>query len=106
MRSLVCKACLTSLCTVQYMVVKHSLRFKMMAMGLKLAGHKKVADMITSSWKVWHPSFSASLSHPHEALKHQSQFRLSMWLISCTGAAPGQDCSLLAGMSTSPGIYV
>ena len=53
------KACLTKHCTVQYMVVKHSLRFKMMAVGLKLAGHKKVADMITSSWKVCHPSLSA-----------------------------------------------
>ena len=66
------------------MVVKHSLRFKMMAMGLKLAGHKKVADMITSSWKVWHPSLSASLSHPHEALEQPSEFRLSMWSVSCS----------------------
>ena len=55
MRTLLCKACLTRLRSVQYMVVKHSLRFKMMAVGLKLAGHKKVADMITSSWKVCHP---------------------------------------------------
>ena len=53
------EACLTKHCTVQYMVVKHSLRFKMMAVGLKLAGHKKVADMITSSWKACHPSLSA-----------------------------------------------
>ena len=37
------------------MRVKHSLRFKFMAVGLKLAGHKKVADMITSSWKVCQP---------------------------------------------------
>ena len=72
MRSLVCKGCLTGLCTMQYMVVKHSLRFRMMAVGLKLAGHKKVADMITSSWKVWHHSLCAFLSHPREVLKHPS----------------------------------
>ncbi len=35
------------------MRIKHDIRFKLMATGLRLAGHKKVADIILSSWKVW-----------------------------------------------------
>ncbi|EIE20590.1 hypothetical protein COCSUDRAFT_48572 [Coccomyxa subellipsoidea C-169] len=35
------------------MRMKHGIRFKLMAAGLRMAGHKKVADMIKSSWKVW-----------------------------------------------------
>ena len=35
------------------MRLKHDIRFKMMATGLRLAGQKKVADIIQSSWKVW-----------------------------------------------------
>ncbi|BDA50523.1 probable fatty acyl-CoA reductase 1 [Coccomyxa sp. Obi] len=35
------------------MRIKHGIRFKLMAAGLRMAGHKKVADMIKSSWKVW-----------------------------------------------------
>lgn len=47
------------------MRLKHGMRFRMMAVGLKMAGHKKVADMITSSWKV-RPS--AVNSHPFHTL--------------------------------------
>ena len=50
---------------VQAMRLKHGMRFRMMAVGLKMAGHKKVADMITSSWKV-RPS--AVNSHPFHTL--------------------------------------
>lgn len=39
---------------VQAMRIKHGMKFKMMAVGLRMAGHKKVADMIKSSWKVCH----------------------------------------------------
>ena len=34
------------------MRLKHGMKFRMTALGLKIAGHKKVADMILSSWKV------------------------------------------------------
>ena len=34
------------------MVIKHGLRFKMIAAALRMKGNKKVADIITSSWKV------------------------------------------------------
>jgi hypothetical protein len=37
------------------MRLKHGMKFRMMAVGLKMAGHKKVANMITSSWKVLAP---------------------------------------------------
>jgi hypothetical protein len=40
------------LCALQAMQIKHGIRFKLMAAGLRMAGHKKVADMIKSSWKV------------------------------------------------------
>lgn len=39
-------------CRLQAMRIKHGIRFKLMAAGLRMAGHKKVADMIKSSWKV------------------------------------------------------
>lgn len=39
-------------CVLQAMRMKHGIRFKLMAAGLRMAGHKKVADMIKSSWKV------------------------------------------------------
>lgn len=34
------------------MRIKHGIRFRMIAMGLRMAGYTKVADMIKSSWKV------------------------------------------------------
>jgi hypothetical protein len=37
---------------VQAMRMKHGIRFKLIATGLRMAGYKKVADMINSSWKV------------------------------------------------------
>lgn len=40
---------------MQAMRLKHGMKFRMMAVGLKMAGHKKVANMITSSWKVHFP---------------------------------------------------
>ena len=34
------------------MRLKHGLRFRAMAVGLRSAGHEKIANMIISSWKV------------------------------------------------------
>ena len=39
---------------VQAMRLKHGLKFRMTSVALKMAGHKKVANMIISSWKVCH----------------------------------------------------
>ncbi len=37
---------------MQAMRLKHGLKFRMTSVALKMAGHKKVANMIISSWKV------------------------------------------------------
>lgn len=49
---LVLSCCERGRLPVQAMRLKHGMKFRMMAVGLKMAGHKKVANMITSSWKV------------------------------------------------------
>jgi fatty acyl-CoA reductase len=35
------------------MRVKHDIRFRMLGAGLRMAGHKKLADMVANSWKIW-----------------------------------------------------
>ena len=48
---------------VQAMRLKHGLKFRMTSVALKMAGHKKVANMIISSWKVCHcPCLTAPLN--------------------------------------------
>ena len=37
----------------QAMLVKHDIRFKVLAAGLRMAGHAKLAGMVQNSWKIW-----------------------------------------------------
>ena len=46
---------------LQAMRLKHGMKFRMTAVALKMAGHKKVANMIISSWKVCHCSVQGSV---------------------------------------------
>ena len=33
--------------------MKHDIRFKALATGLRMAGHAKLASMVQNSWKIW-----------------------------------------------------
>ena len=38
---------------IQAMLAKHDVRFKLLAAGLRLAGERKLCDLVLSSWKIW-----------------------------------------------------
>ena len=70
---------------MQAMRLKHGMKFRMTALGLKIAGHKKVADMILSSWKVCNCSRHRVLYNDWQAKhgKHTVQAK-AVWLTGLT----------------------